>query len=99
MQGTPSHLLEREVASIGRICVLPITSIPASLTVIDLSDHEWSERPRRQTAFGVIMPSGYQDLKNWEVRDALRARWNKFPVSSEELRFLQAQYAELIRLN
>jgi len=45
------------------------------------------------------MPSGYQDLKNWEVRDALRARWYEFPVSSEERRFLQAQYAELIRLD
>lgn len=84
---------------IGRICVFPATSIPPSVALVDLMEHPWCERPRRQCAFGVIVPPNYQDLKNKDVRRALRLQWYEFPISDEDRPLLHTQYAELVRLD
>lgn len=86
-------------AKIGRICVFPVALISPAVTVVDLMEHPWCDRPRRQRAFGVIMPPNYQDLKNMEVRRALGLRWYEFPIPDENRPFLQTRHAELIRLD
>ena len=71
-------------AKIGRICVFPVMPSSPLVTVVNLEEHPWCERPRRQSAFGVSMLTTYLDFKNKETRRDLRLRWYEFPISDRE---------------
>jgi hypothetical protein len=87
--------------TVGRMCVLPTAYLPARgpIAAVDLTEHRWCERPRRQRAFGVIMPRDYPDLKNREVRRASQIRWYEFPISDEDRSLVRERYANLVRLD
>jgi hypothetical protein len=63
------------IGPVGRICVLPTSSFPRAQGLLNLTEHQWAERPRRQSAFGLIMPRHRSDLKQREVRELLGLKW------------------------
>src|SRR4051794_41105747 len=48
---------------IGRIAVLPLRAFTDTGGVVNLMEHPWAERPRRQAAFGMITTEEVNDLK------------------------------------
>jgi hypothetical protein len=86
-------------STVGRICVLPTESFANTVAMINMTEHKWAERPRRQDAFGIIMPNNMKDLKDLAVRHALKLIWYEFEITEEERAFLQPKYNELVRLS
>ena len=83
-------------STIGRIAVMPMWTSVRKCRVIDLTDHRWAERPRRQLAFGVIMPQEFADLKSSTARSHLEIRWYEFPVTDEDRQYLLPKYKDLV---
>jgi hypothetical protein len=82
-------------SDVGRLAVMPSRSFELAETVIDLRNHRWAERPRRQQALGVIMPTQMPDLKSAAARARLNVSWFEFPVTEADRRELGANYARL----
>lgn len=85
-------------AQVGRVAVMSSCLAAAERGLVDLTEHPWAERPRRQAAFGVIAPSS-RDLKSDEARSRLNIRWYEFPVSSRDRAYLKDRYANLVSLS
>lgn len=60
-------------SAIGRVAVFPAQSLCESGGLVNLTEHRWAERPRRQLAFGLIMPD-MTDLKSAAVRSRQNIR-------------------------
>ena len=86
-------------ASIARVCVLPTDSMLNSVSIINLTEHPWCERPRRQSAFAVILPRDCRDFKDRELHSVLRSRWYEFPISDEDRALWRERHIELLRLD
>jgi hypothetical protein len=41
-----------EDVAIGRVAVMPLHAFSEARCVVNLTNHQWAERPRRQAAFG-----------------------------------------------
>ena len=79
-------------AEFGRICVMPIGQKAASPLLADFSGHPWAHRAQRQRALGVIMPTGYEDLKSPKTRDRFGLTWIEFRISGPDREFLTNIY-------
>ena len=82
-------------SDLGRVGVLPLRRLPKD-RVVDLTDHPWAERPRRQQAFGVIAPEGMADLKSRAVTSRLGFSWYEFPVSESDRRYFRGKTEALV---
>ncbi|MBI3666359.1 MAG: hypothetical protein HY236_09065 [Acidobacteria bacterium] len=83
-------------APVGRICVLPIRAF-CHAVIVNLGEHPWAERPRRQHAFAVIGAEGL-DLKSDGAMTKLGARWYQFPISAGDREWCRAKYNKLTSL-
>ncbi len=93
---------------VGRICVFDLdpAKVPSSVSIVDLANHRWCERPRRQDAYAVNLNlpiewylRGHGGLKANDVREALALRWYQFRVTDDDSALLAAQMTELLRLD
>jgi hypothetical protein len=86
-----------EDVAIGRVAVMPLHAFSEARCVVNLTNHQWAERPRRQAAFGVITTAELADLKSQEARTRLDLSWYEFPISSADRSYLKAKYDDLLR--
>lgn len=87
-----------EVSPIARIAVIPWS--PSSLVrFVDLADHPWAVRPRRQAAVGVNLSPGVTDLKSSEARSCLNVKWYEFPVLPSDKEFFTQTNRDLVTLS
>ncbi|MGA2595325.1 MAG: FRG domain-containing protein [Bryobacteraceae bacterium] len=84
-------------ATVGRVAVMPLRALSKTRGVVDLTDHQWAERPRRQAAFGVITTAELPDLKSEAARSRLDLTWYEFPVSGDDRDYLKAKRDDLVR--
>lgn len=84
-------------AAVGRVAVMPFRAFPGTQGVVNLTNHQWAERPRRQAAFGVITTAERADLKSEAARVRLGLSWYEFPVSGADHDYLRARYEGLVR--
>jgi hypothetical protein len=84
-------------AAVGRVAVMPLRAFSETRGVVNLKDHQWAERPRRQAAFGVITTADLTDLKSEAARARLNLSWYEFPVSSADRDCLKAKHDGLVR--
>ena len=80
-------------SGVARVAIVPHRS-PAR--VLDLTKHEWAERPRRQAAFGLVMPPGIADLKSDSARRSLNTSWYQFPVLPSDSEFVKETFQEMV---
>jgi len=80
-------------SGVGRVAIVPRESLAR---VLDLTEHEWAERPRRQAAFGLVLPPGIADLKSDSARRCLRISWYQFPVLASDAEFFKRQLQEMV---
>jgi hypothetical protein len=86
-------------STVGRVAVMPLSAFPKTDGLVNLSDHRWAERPRRQAAFGLIMTNQGADLKSDAARTDLNIVWYEFPVIPEDREFLLGKHEDLTRLS
>ena len=84
---------------LGRVAVMPLNAFPMTGGVVNLTEHPWAERPRRQEAFGLIMTDGMDDLKSEAARSRLNLCWYEFPVSRSDQDCLMDRYEKLVGLS
>ena len=84
-------------ATVGRVAVMPLRALSETRGVVNLTDHQWAERPRRQAAFGVITTAELPDLKSEAARSCLDLSWYEFPVSGDDRAYLKAKRDDLVR--
>jgi hypothetical protein len=65
--------------NIGRVAVLPFGVAKSRGLVIDLRDHKWAERARRQAAFALVPPINFPDLKWLSTRAQTADRVVRIP--------------------
>ena len=82
---------------VARIAVMPRETFAPPARVVDLTEHAWAERPRRQAAFGLVMPPGLIDLKSGAARSHLSINWYEFPVSASDSEFFRDKYQALVK--
>ncbi|MGA3028081.1 MAG: FRG domain-containing protein [Bryobacteraceae bacterium] len=83
-------------SNVARVAVVPSRALCANGGLVDLSDHPWAERPRRQAAFGVITTRELQDLKSEAVRSQLNVTWYEFQVSESDRTYFQSKFQGLL---
>jgi hypothetical protein len=84
-------------ATVGRVAVMPLRALSGTRGVVNLTNHQWAERPRRQAAFGVITTAELSDLKSEAARARLNLSWYEFPISSADRDYLKAKHDDLVR--
>jgi hypothetical protein len=62
------------------------------MATVNMCEHKWAERPRRQHAFGIVMPNEMRDLKQANVREALHLFWCECEITEEERSYLRPRY-------
>jgi len=85
-----------KASEVARVAVMPRDPFVPPARVVDLTEHEWAERPRRQAAFGLVMPPGLTDLKSDSARSRLSITWYEFPVQPSDSEFFREKYQALI---
>jgi hypothetical protein len=83
-------------AAVGRVAVMPLRAFSETRGVVNLTNHQWAERPRRQAAFGVITTAELPNLKSEVARSRLNLSWYEFPVSIADRDYLKAKYDDLV---
>jgi hypothetical protein len=83
---------------VARVAVMP-RKLVSPARVIDLTEHEWAERARRQAAFGLVIPAGLTDLKSEMARLRLNISWYEFPVLPTDSEFFRAPYQEILSIS
>ena len=86
-------------SSVGRVAVVPSCALSATGSLVDLSDHPWAERPRRQAAFGVMLTTEPQDLKSQAAKSQLNVSWYEFLISDLDRAWLRSKHEELVSLS
>ena len=86
-------------ATVGRVAVVPFRVLYKTGGVVNLTDHRWAERPRRQAAFGILTTAELADLKSEAARSSLNLHWYEFPVSRSDQDYLMGKYHDLVRLS
>lgn len=86
-------------SDVGRVVAMPSRSFELAEDIIDLRQHAWAERPRRQQAFGVIMPTHMPDLKSAAARAQLNVSWYEFPVTKSDRDELAENYDQLTTID
>ena len=84
-------------ATVGRVAVMSLRAFSETRGVVNLTNHQWAERPRRQAAFGVITTAELPDLKSEAARSSLDLSWYEFPVSGDDRDCLKAKRDDLVR--
>jgi hypothetical protein len=85
-------------SGVGRVAVVPTCALSATGRLVDLSNHSWTERPRRQAAYGVITTKELHDLKSEAARSQLNVSWYEFPVSDSDRSCLKGKSEKLVSL-
>lgn len=78
-----------------RIAVLPVRSFSGQ--VMNLTEHGFAVRARRQEAFGVVPDARVRDLKSATARRICNISWYEFRVSDSERVHWQNKLSELLR--
>jgi len=78
-----SFASDLSVGDIGAVCVLQTELLHKNAVLVDLRDHEYAERPRRQHAL-VITGFGNGNLKHPSTVETLRLKWLPFQFKEED---------------
>lgn len=79
-----------EVGESGLFCVLPVDVVAQHSTIIDLTQHPYAERPRRQSAY-ALWHRTHSDIKNVDCINNLDLQWFEFTLKLADVELFRSR--------